>query len=132
MTDIQSLQSSQAGKAAQHPSVPAAQTAPSLPAKPVVATPERPVIQAPKPNDIKYNPKEVLKRLEEAVSMLNEQVSANNLNVNFSMDKSYALPVVTMRDKDTGEVIRQFPNDTAIALAHHFDSLKGILHSSKV
>jgi flagellar protein FlaG len=132
MTDIQSLQSSQAGKAAQHPSVPAAQTAPSLPAKPVVATPERPVIQAPKPNDIKYNPKEVLKRLEEAVSMLNAQVNANNLNVSFSMDKSFALPVVTMRDKDSGEIVRQFPNETAIALAHQFDSLKGVLHSSKV
>ena len=132
MTDIQSLQSSQAGMTAQQPYAPVTKSAPSMPAKPVVAAPERPLIQATKPNDIKYNPKEVLKRLEEAVSMLNEQVSANNLNVNFSMDKSYALPVVTMRDKDTGEVIRQFPNDTAIALAHHFDSLKGILHSSKV
>lgn len=132
MTDIQSLQSSQAGMAAQQPSAPVTKSAPSMPAKPVVATPERPLIQATKPNDIKYNPKEVLKRLEEAVSMLNEQVNANNLNVNFSMDKSFALPVVTMRDKDSGEVIRQFPNDTAIKLAHHFDSLKGILHSSKV
>jgi len=132
MTDIQSLQSSQAGMTAQQPSAPVTKSAPSMPAKPVVAAPERPLIQATKPNDIKYNPKEVLKRLEEAVSMLNEQVSANNLNVNFAMDKSYALPVVTMRDKDSGEVIRQFPNDTAIKLAHHFDSLKGILHSSKV
>jgi uncharacterized FlaG/YvyC family protein len=118
--------------AAQQPSAPVTKSAPSMPVKPVVAAPERPLIQAPKPNDIKYNPAETLKRLEEAVSMLNSQVSANNLNVNFAMDKSYALPVVTMRDKDSGEVIRQFPNDTAIKLAHHFDSLKGILHSSKV
>jgi uncharacterized FlaG/YvyC family protein len=132
MTDIQSLQSSQAGVAAQHPSAPVTKSAPSMPVKPVVAAPERPLIQAPKPNDIKYSPADVLKRLDEAVSMLNSQVNAHNLNVNFSMDQSFALPVVTMRDKDSGEVIRQFPNHTAIELAHHFDSLKGILHNSKV
>ena len=132
MSDTQSIQSSQAGMAAQHPPVQGAKSAPSMPAKPVIATPERPLILAPKPNDIKYNPKEALKRLEEAVSMLNSQANASNMSVNFSMDKSFALPVVTMRDKNSGEVIRQFPNQTAIELAHHFDNLKGILHNSKV
>jgi uncharacterized FlaG/YvyC family protein len=63
--------------------------------------------------------------------MLNTQVSAHNLSVNFAVDNSFAVPVVTMRDS-SGEVIRQFPNHTAIELAHHFDSLKGTLHSSKV
>jgi hypothetical protein len=36
---------------AQQPSAPVTKSAPSMPAKPVVAAPERPLIQAPKPND---------------------------------------------------------------------------------
>lgn len=94
--------------------------------------PDRPKVVAPKPNDIHYNPAEMAKRLEDAVSMLNAQVNSHNLSVNFSVDKSFAIPVVTVRDNNSGEVIRQFPNNTAIEIAHSIDTLKGILHSSKV
>lgn len=131
MTDIQSLQSSPAGKAVQHPTVTGAQPAPSLPPKPLVAMPDRPHIVAPKAIDIKYSPAETLKKLEDAVSMLNAQVDKHSLRVNFSIDKSLSTPIVTMRDVHSGEVIRQFPSDQTIAMAHSIDALKGMLHSSQ-
>jgi len=131
MTDIQSLQSSPAAKAMQHPPVTGAQPAPNLPAKPVVAMPERAQIVAPKAIDIKYNPAETLQKLEDAVSMLNAQVEKHSLRVNFSIDKSLSTPIVTMRDAHSGDVIRQFPSEQTIAMAHSIDALKGMLHSSQ-
>jgi len=132
MTDIQSLQSSQAGNATQHLSVPRAQPAPSLPPKPVVAMPDRPQILAPKAIDIHYSPAETLKKLEEAVGMLNAQVDKHSLRVHFAIDKSLSTPIVTMQDAKSGEVIRQFPSKQTIEMAHSIDALKGILHSSQV
>ena len=132
MSNIQSLQSSPAVVATQNPLAQGTQPAPTMPDKPVVSMPDRPKVVAPKPNDIHYNPAEMAKRLDDAVSMLNAQVNSHNLSVNFSVDKSFAIPVVTVRDNNSGEVIRQFPNNTAIEIAHSIDTLKGILHSSKV
>ena len=134
MTDLQSLQSSQAGITAQHQAAPSMPVKPvvATPAKPVVAMPERPQIVAPKTIDIKYNPAETLQKLEDAVSMLNAQVDKHSLRVHFAIDKSLSTPIVTMQDAKSGEVIRQFPSKQTIEMAHSIDALKGILHSSQV
>jgi len=35
--------------------------------------------------------------------------------------------VVTVRKADTGEVIRQIPNDVVVRMAHSIDALKGLM-----
>ena len=119
---------------AQPPIMPAPlRPAADVPAKapePTAAIPAK--VAAPKPDAIHYNPAETLKKLEDAVSMLNEQVDKYSLRVSFSIDKSLASPIVTMRDANSGEVIRQFPSEQTIAMAHSIDALKGSLHNSQV
>jgi len=36
-------------------------------------------------------------------------------------------PVITVRNTNTGEVVRQIPTEEVIRVAHRMDALKGIL-----
>ena len=49
----------------------------------------------------------------------------------FSVDKNVPVPMVTVRNISTGEVVRQLPSEEAVKMAHHLDSLKGFLHSAR-
>jgi len=43
------------------------------------------------------------------------------------------VPVVTVRNTVTGEVVRQIPNEVVIRVAENIDVVKkGLLHNSKV
>ena len=53
---------------------------------------------------------------------------------NPSIDVDHALnaPVVTVRNSESGEVIRQIPNETVVQIAHSIEAFKGWLHDVKV
>ncbi len=93
---------------------------------------EKPPITAPKPNPIKFDPAKLQENLDQAISLLNQQMTATQQGLGFSVDKSLSVPIVTVRNISTGEVIRQLPNEAAIKMAHNMDSLKGFLHSTRV
>jgi flagellar protein FlaG len=70
--------------------------------------------------------------LQEAVKALNEQMTASKTGLGFSVDKSLDRPVVTVRNTETGEVVRQIPTDVVVRLAHSIDDMKGLLLNAKV
>ena len=122
-------------------------TPPAMPvATPRIAAPEvdrqgvalavkpmaKPQITAPKPNQINFDPTKLQENLNQAISMLNKQMQDTNQGLGFSVDKSVPVPIVTVRNISTGEVIRQLPSEAAVKMAHHLDSLKGFLHSANV
>jgi flagellar protein FlaG len=45
----------------------------------------------------------------------------------FSVDKVANDVVVTVKRKETGEVVRQIPSEAILKLAHNFEKLKGVL-----
>ena len=69
--------------------------------------------------------------IQEAVHMLNQQISANTRGLGFHVDESVGGPVVTVRSMSTGEVVRQIPNETVVNVAHNIDRMKGILFNKK-
>ena len=89
-------------------------------------------IRAPKPNDIKFDPVQAHKNLQEAVNLLNEQMSANKQGLGFSYDKSKNQAVIRVSNTETGEVIRQIPSEDVLRMAHQIDALKGILYNKAV
>jgi len=93
---------------------------------------EKPQITAPKPVQINFDPKKELEDLAQAISLLNQQMVSTKQGLGFSVDKSVPVPIVTVRNISTGEVIRQLPSEEAVKMAHHLDSLKGFLHSARV
>ena len=108
------------------------QAAPAL-KKPDVSLPEKPAISLPKRPEIQFNAAENRKNLQEAVSMLNQQVASHKNGLGFSINDSIDVPVVTVKNTVTGEVVRQIPNEVVIRVAQNIDTVqKGLLHNSKV
>jgi len=70
------------------------------------------------------------RNLEEAIQRLNEQMKQNARNLNFSIDELANRTVITVKSTETGEVIRQIPNETVLKVAHNIEQLKGMLHNA--
>jgi flagellar protein FlaG len=47
------------------------------------------------------------------------------------MDEAVGGPVVTVRSADTGEVVRQIPNEVVVRVAHSIEKMKGLMFNSK-
>lgn len=86
-------------------------------------------LKVPTKAEIHYDPAEMRLNLEEAIQRLNEQMKQNTRNLNFSIDELANRTVITVKSTETGEVIRQIPNETVLKVAHSIEQLKGMLHN---
>jgi flagellar protein FlaG len=91
----------------------------------------KPVIALPKPAKIKFDAAELRQNLKEAVGILNEQVSSKKQGLGFRLEDSVNIPVVTVRNTETGEVVRQIPNEVVIKVAQSIDGFKGLMLNKK-
>jgi len=85
------------------------------------------------PSNVKssVDPTQARKNVKEAVSFLNEQLSANNRGIGFTVNEGDSTPIVTIRNTKTGEVVRQIPNDVVIKIAQNIDASKGAIEDKK-
>lgn len=66
-------------------------------------------------------------QLQQAVQTINRKL-AGSTSLEFSIDKGTRQTVVKVMDKDSGEVIRQIPSDSALAIAESIGAFqKGLL-----
>jgi flagellar protein FlaG len=126
-SEIPSIATAGAGMAAPRPEAKAPPTA----AAPAVQVPEAPKLIPPKAVDIHFDRAEMRQTIQEAVNMLNQQISSTNRGLGFHVDQAIQAPVVTVRSTDTGEVIRQIPNEAILNVAHNIDHMKGLLFNKK-
>ena len=99
--------------------------------RPQVTPPPKVQIEMPKPADIKYDAGQIKQSLQDAVRILNEQVSSKSQGLGFSYDSSIKSAVITVRNTETGQVVRQIPGEDVLRMAHNLDQLKGILYNEK-
>ena len=105
----------------------------NMPEKAAVTLPTgRPVVEVPAQNELKFDPKEQMEKLQAAVERINEQMRRNNYNLAFSVDKKADAIVIQVKNNETGDVIRQLPNEAALRFAHHLDDLRGLLQDKSV
>lgn len=78
----------------------------------------------------RLSPASLRQQLDQAVEELNIQMAKTGRALGFSYDKAAAQSVITVTNKDTGEVLRQIPGDAVLNVAHSIESLKGILYSN--
>ncbi|MFM8864311.1 MAG: flagellar protein FlaG [Limnohabitans sp.] len=95
------------------------------------AAPAKAEPAVPKSNIPKVDPIAMRKKLQEAIEQLNAEMKRSNQELRFSMDNVLDMPVVTVRNSTTGDVVRQIPNETTIRVAHNVDKLKGVLFSDE-
>ena len=130
VSEISNMARGGAGFAAARTSSPATASS-QAPGSSAIQIPDTPKVQAPKPVAIKFDASEVRQNLQEAVNMLNKQLSSTKRGLGFQVDEAVGGPVVTVRSADSGEVVRQIPNEVVVRVAHSIEKVKGLLFSAK-
>ena len=130
VSDISNIARGGAGVAAMRPSAPTPASS-QAPGSSAIQIPETPKVLAPKPVAIKFDASEVRQNIQEAVSMLNQQMASTNRGLGFRIDEAVGGPVVTVRSAETGEVVRQIPNEAIVRIAHNIEKAKGLLLNTK-
>ena len=102
------------------------------PALTQAAQAEHPVVATPKKAEVQIDPEVMRKNLEEAIDRINKMVSDGGRALHFSFDDKMGTPVILVKNRESGEVIRQIPNEVVIKVAHSIDDLKGMLHNQAV
>ena len=70
-------------------------------------------------------------KVKAAVKEINNELVKLQSELGFSVDKVANDVVVTVKRKESGEIVRQIPSETALKLAHNFEKLKGVLLDEK-
>jgi len=131
VSEINNIARGGAGVAAMRPSAPTPASS-QAPGSSAIQIPETPKVMAPKPVAIKFDASEVRQNLQEAVSLLNQQMASSKRGLGFQIDEAVGGPVVTVRSADTGEVVRQIPNEAVVRIAHNIEKVKGLLLNARV
>ena len=129
VSEISNMARGGAGIAAARPTAPAPASS-QAPGSSAIQIPDTPKVQAPKPVAIKFDASEVRQNLQEAVSMLNKQMTSSKRGLGFQVDEAVGGPVVTVRSAESGEVVRQIPNEVVVRVAHNIEKIKGLLFSA--
>ena len=87
---------------------------------------------APAKAEVVMNMERMKQNLEVTIGRLNEQMRDGGRNVTFAIDQTLGRPIVVVRKEDTGEVIRQIPNEAVVKVAHNIEALKGLLLNKKI
>ena len=130
VSEISNMARGGAGVAAMRANAPAPASS-QAPGSSAIQLPDTPKVQAPKPVAIKFDASEVRQNLQEAVKMLNQQLSSTKRGLGFQIDEAVGGPVVTVRSAESGEVVRQIPNEVVVRVAHNIEKYKGLLFSAK-
>ncbi len=130
VSDISNIARGGAGVAAMRPSTPAPANS-QAPGSSAIQIPETPKVVAPKPVAIKFDASEIRQNLQDAVSLLNQQMTSTKRGLGFQIDEAVGGPVVTVRSAETGEVVRQIPNEVVVRIAHNIEKAKGLLLNAK-
>jgi flagellar protein FlaG len=77
------------------------------------------------------NPDQNQLSVQEAVKHLESFVSIARADISFSVDEASGVQVVKVMDRQSKEVIRQFPSEEAIRIAQALDQLQGIFVKDK-
>ena len=116
------------GSASIQPPAPAPSRSPvHADARPVQVAPAAPQ-KGPEKSATKALSKQSEEQLKEAVKSLNEQ---SNTSMSFSIDKTNNRTVIKVEDANTGEVIRQIPNETVLRVSHNIEKAKGLFLDEK-
>jgi flagellar protein FlaG len=89
-------------------------------------------LQTPEKVDLGFDAKEMRQNLQEAIDRLNQQLKANGRDLSFQMDEEIDRTIITVRNIETGEVVRQIPSKEIVRMAHSLEEGKGLLFNESL
>ena len=98
------------------------------------AVPELKAVELHQPSrpDIKIDPQEMARNLQNAIEQINTAMRDGGRGLNFVIDHAVDQPIIKVLRAETGEVIRQIPNEVVVRVAHNLEKLQGVLFSQLV
>ena len=101
-------------------------------AKPLDALVRKADIVQIKKADLAIDPIEMQQKLKKILEEANQHMANSKVQLGFSMNQSIDGPVITVKNLQSGEVVRTIPSEAVIKVAQNIDSLKGILFNQKL
>ena len=92
---------------------------------------KKPDVELPKVKSESFDSVSSKNNVKEAVDILNNQMVSNKRGIGFTVNDDSSMPIVTVRNTSTGEVVRQIPNEVVIKLAKGLDNFKGAIHNKQ-
>lgn len=86
----------------------------------------------PKPQQQEAEEKDLSADAKQVVEKVNKIVEKFNSRVSFSVDPDTKKTMILVRDKETGEVIRQIPAKEMLDLMKKMEEIAGIIYSRRV
>lgn len=80
---------------------------------------------------VQFDLEKMRENIADALQKLNEQMRNNGRDLNFSMDEASDRVVITVKHSQTGEIVRQIPNEVVLKVAHNLEQVKGMLLNEK-
>ena len=80
----------------------------------------------------KNDQQERLKNLAEAIEKLNNQAAKTARSLDFTIDEKLNRQIITVSNKETGEVVRQIPTEVVLRVAHSIEDIKGLLLDEQI
>ena len=68
--------------------------------------------------------------LKEMLEFANKALEGANNSLRFQFNDSVEIPIVTVVDQSSGQVIRQLPSEEIIRIAESIESMRGVLFDS--
>ena len=100
--------------------------------KPLDAAVRKAEIVPIKKADIAIDPVEMQQKLKRVLEEANQHMANSKVQLGFSMNQAISGPVITVKNLQSGEVVRTIPSEVVIKVAQNSDSLNGILFNQKL
>ena len=81
--------------------------------------------------ELSVDPRQMAEKLKQVLAEANQQMANSKVSLGFSMNEAINGPVVTVKNLQTGEVVRTIPNEVVVRVAQSIHSLKGVLFNEK-
>ncbi len=89
-------------------------------------------LAVPDKPQLTMDPQQRKRELTEAIEKINAQMRADGRALSFSVDEKADRTVVTVKNSETGKVVRQFPDEALLRVAHHLEDIKGLLQDARI
>ncbi len=86
----------------------------------------------PEKPELTLDPQQRKRELSDAIERINQQMRADGRALSFSVDEKADRTVVTVKNSETGKVVRQFPDEALLRVAHHLEDVKGLLQDERI
>ena len=74
----------------------------------------------------------MLEQIQDSIEELNAHLDKTQRALSFSMDKVTNRPIVSVMNRETGEMLRQIPGEVFLRVAHHIEHLKGLIFDERI